>query len=784
LDGWLLDVYPDHESDRMVFWVLSDGGGAHGFRHVYWPTFYVAGGPEDLQKVSDMFSQLSSVRSVRTVVRLADITDRAPRELLEVEIGRYSEAMRLAGAIERMGGFHDLALFNVDLRLPSRFMAEHGVFPIARVRVDPSKGELEALDGRFDLDYPLPPLRKVHLDISVEASKGIPTLGDRLVSVTLTPCDGVDENGRPDGPGEAWTLDGPEETLLRDLMGAVKRLDPDVVFTPNGDSFAFPFLYHCAGRAGLGAAFTLGREPPHKDAGPERPAKRDKSYFSYGRVVYKPAAHLLRGRWHIDGSGFHMRQSGLSGLMDLSRISCVPVQELSRLSPGTAISTMQVLEALRSGRLVAWKKNIPELFKTARGLMAADRGGLVLEPRVGVHDCVAEVDFASLYPNIMVMHNISPETLLCDCCGPGTDGGAGAQDIVPEAGYHFCKRHEGLVPRVLRPVLARRFEYKRRAKQKDLPEKERAACKEMNDILKWLLVVCFGYTGYRNARFGRIECHEAITSYAREILTHAANVAESLGFRVLHGIVDSLWVQGRGDLDKLCEAISEAIGIAIVLEGSYRWIVFLPNKTNGAGALNRYYGCFDTGEVKVRGIELRRTDTPQYFRKVQEAMLKVLAEGEDAQGFLRKVPAAVDVLKGFAKDVLSGSIDPRELVFTHRVSQSLAEYRHLTDHVAALKQLDARGFSVQPGQNVRFVITNGASGDWRDKVAVAEFIDGGTAYDRGKYLEHLCRCGESMLLPFGYTLERLLDIVGGRGGGARTPSKAISRIGPFENNII
>ena len=26
------------------------------------------------------------------------------------------------------------------------------------------------------------------------------------------------------------------------------------------------------------------------------------------------------------------------------------------------------------------------------------------------------------------------------------------------------------------------------------------------NVLKWLLVTCFGYTGYRNARFGRIEC--------------------------------------------------------------------------------------------------------------------------------------------------------------------------------------------------------------------------------------------------------------------------------------
>ena len=37
-------------------------------------------------------------------------------------------------------------------------------------------------------------------------------------------------------------------------------------------------------------------------------------------------------------------------------------------------------------------------------------------PPVGVHTQVAEVDFASMYPTIMAIHNISPETVNCGCC--------------------------------------------------------------------------------------------------------------------------------------------------------------------------------------------------------------------------------------------------------------------------------------------------------------------------------------------------------------------------------
>jgi hypothetical protein len=65
-------------------------------------------------------------------------------------------------------------------------------------------------------------------------------------------------------------------------------------------------------------------------------------------------------------------------------------------------------------------------------------------------------------------------------------------------------------------------------------------------VLKWLLVCCFGYTGYKNARFGKIEAHEAINALAREKLLVAKEAAEQRGFRVLHALVDSIYVQKAG----------------------------------------------------------------------------------------------------------------------------------------------------------------------------------------------------------------------------------------------
>jgi DNA polymerase elongation subunit (family B) len=143
---------------------------------------------------------------------------------------------------------------------------------------------------------------------------------------------------------------------------------------------------------------------------------------------------------------FLLREGGLLGFIDLSRITGIPLQELSRLSPGSAVTALQVNHTLRDGVLVPWKRNIAEYWKTAEELLIADRGAPVIEPKVGLHENAFEIDFASLFPNIMVKHNISPETVLCSCC-------QGSQKQVPSTHYNICQQHIVLIPRVLKPLI-------------------------------------------------------------------------------------------------------------------------------------------------------------------------------------------------------------------------------------------------------------------------------------------------------------------------------------------
>ena len=79
-----------------------------------------------------------------------------------------------------------------------------------------------------------------------------------------------------------------------------------------------------------------------------------------------------------------------------------------------------------------------------------------------------------------------------------------------------------------------------------MPPDEAVQYKERQTALKWMLVTCFGYLGYKNARFGRIEAHEAVTAHGRDKLLTAKEISEAAGYTVLHGLTDCLWLQKVG----------------------------------------------------------------------------------------------------------------------------------------------------------------------------------------------------------------------------------------------
>lgn len=173
-----------------------------------------------------------------------------------------------------------------------------------------------------------------------------------------------------------------------------------------------------------------------------------------------------------------------------------------------------------------------------------------------------------------------------------------------------------LIPQTLSPLLEKRLELKKRLAVLPQYDPRRRRYKACSSSHKWLLVTCFGYLGYKNAHFGRIEAHEAVTAYGREALLRAKEAAEDQGFEVLHLYVDGVWVKKLGatratDFQPLLDEIARCTGLPIALEGIYRWIAFLPSRQDERIPVpNRYFGVFQDGSLKVRGLELRRRNTP------------------------------------------------------------------------------------------------------------------------------------------------------------------------------
>ncbi len=426
---------------------------------------------------------------------------------------------------------------------------------------------------------------------------------------------------------------------------------------------------------------------------------------------------------------------------------------MARTSTGTGITSMQLETAVRDGVLIPWRKREPEAFKSAEELLTIDKGGLVFLPPVGFYEEVAELDFASMYPAIMARFNLSPETVGCRCC---------PDSRVPETGYTVCRRRRGLVPRTLEPLLAKRAEYKRRLSAATDPA-ERERDDRRQNALKWLLVVSFGYLGYKNARFGRIEAHECVTALSREKLLQAKEIAERGGFQLMHAIVDSIWVKRAGaaeeDYRALADRISREVGLPINLEGIYRWIGFLPSRMRpDVSVPSRFVGLFGTGKLKIRGLEMRRSDSPPIVKAAQTRMIEILSRGRNLAEFEQRIPEAIAVLAEERQRLADGGVPFHELVIRRRLSQDPRRYEKATLSAVVAQELLARGIRLGPGESIEYIITHAADRDPAGRARAYATLSPDYSYDTEKYTELLLKSGESLLSLFGYDQKRLADL--------------------------
>lgn len=535
---------------------------------------------------------------------------------------------QLAEVLETQAQY-EVELFNVDVRRDQRFMAEHGLFPCGRTD-----------DNRFSPDI-LHDLDVIEIRVKGEAA----------LSSTIEEMDLVHE-------GRTEHLAGPEGNVLADLFGLVSSIDPDVILMLDADTW-MPKIRRRANHHRLAMSFSRNGKYRSMDG---------RSYWSYGKMEHKEPALIPDGRILIDtAKSFMFHEGGLEGVLVAARLSGISPNLASRFTPGTLISSYETYEAIRQGIAVPFRKSDGENIRKVSELQAADRGGMMFQPRAGVYENVEEIDFTSMYPSIIVKANLSPETL----------------------GH---PERKGFLPEVLAPLLTMRIETKQR-------KKTDPRIAGIDSILKWMLVTCFGYTGYKNAKFGRIEVHEGITKRSREILLQTKEIAEDLNFTVLHGIVDCLWVQGSS-VELLKARVEQKTGLLLEVE-HYDWIVYMAMK-DGFGAYNRYFGRLADGGVKVRGIAARRHDTPEYIRTMQQEMLTVMGRATS----VAELEATWDEVSGIYRDTVERlpSASSQEMVINRQISR--VNYSRRCIEGAAVEAYRQHGANVAPGMKIQYVVTD------------------------------------------------------------------------------
>jgi len=460
--GWILDLYP--KAGQMIVWLKMQDGTCARLVDKWTPKIHVGGDFGDLLNLACE----PYMKHCRFVEKFEKAGDQSRSRVLEVEVETEKEASSLADRIQRYGGYSKFRLYDIDVPFTQMYLYEKDLFPLAHVKAENGKDGIQWTvdDTREAVDYELPPLRKAKLQVKTAKSKRVRRFDDELDSVTLLHDD-----------GEIVIDFGDESYKLLKTVDGFQQLDPDIVITEGGDSFIFPYLAHRAQLNGILDRLILDRERTplrvHESQG--------HSYFSYGKILFRQTAVRLLGRIHIDeANAFFVNDCGLEGLFEVARTCVIPIQRTSRTTIGTSMTSLQLYHAVKQDVLIPWNKNDPEEFKDGNELVVADRGGFIFEPKVGIHDDVGELDFASLYPTIMRNHNLSGETVKCQCCPDSVDR-------VPELGFNICEKWVGIVPRSLDILLRKRALYKRYKKEaKDPPIRLRYDQRQA--ALKWILV--------------------------------------------------------------------------------------------------------------------------------------------------------------------------------------------------------------------------------------------------------------------------------------------------------
>ncbi len=788
MEGLLLDVdyVEDEEHPSMRIYLKAGGEKVVAVDRNFRQYFYVLA--EDPGRAAGVISKVEVSERGRTVrpaaVEVVKRT-RLGREVNAVKIvlQHPKHQALLRHAVRELPGVKEF--YEFDIPPARRYLIETGLVPLAGVRVEGMERECEGIKTIFLDKSPEPrewsgdDLRIMSFDIEVHNPSGTPRPDrDPVIMISMVDTEGLRKVLTwkvPEMKPDYVEVVEDEREMFRRFVETVRERDIDVLLGYNTDLFDFPYMKERAKR--LKTKLALGRDGSEVYMRKRRFATatrirgrvhvdvyamvnflatigairlihytledvykhvlgKEKPDFEVGEIARawdtggEKLERLLEYSLSDARATLELGLELLPVFYELSRLVGQTLFDVSRMTPGQLVEWLLIREAFRLKELVPPRPLEEEYGERMEDTYA---GGYVMEPKKGLHENLVAFDFRSLYPSIIVSHNVDPSMFNCNCCAPDET------TAVPDLGYHFCKRRRGFIPLILERLINARAEIKKELKRHRPGTAEYRSLDARQMALKIISNSFYGMLGYARARWYFKECAESVTSWGRHYIHQTITSATREGFEVVYADTDGLYCKlngrSRRDAFKFLEKMNRRLpGIMeLELEGFYPRGVFITKK--------RYALIDESGRLIVKGLEFVRRDWAAIAKRTQEAVLDAILRDGSPQ-------KAAEIVRKMAKDLFEGRVRFEDLIIYTQLKMPIESYRSIGPHVAAAKKLRAKGYAVEPGMVVAYVEAKGPGSISDRATPVEDFKE--MEYDANYYVEH-------QVLP---AVMRIMEVLG------------------------
>ncbi len=585
------------------------------------------------------------------------------------------------------------------------------------------------------LNQPIPKIKRISLDIEVEseigripdpkiAEKRITAVGfegsDGLKQVFVLRKSGIEEGVNELLPGVKIVFyeETKEKEMILDTFELMKKYP--LLITYNGDGFDLPYLYNRANRLGIdrqknplymmrdSATLTDG---VHLDLYRTMSNRAFQIYAfgqKYSDFSLNSVSKGLLGEEKIDYGvelndltlyqtanycqndarlTYNLTAFNNDLLMNLliviSRIARMPIDDISRMGVSQWIRSLLYYEHRQNGILIPRRQELDnKSSNVSNEAVIKDkkfRGGLVVEPEEGIHFDVTVMDFASLYPSIIKVKNLSYETVRCshDACKKNT---------IPQTNHWVCTKKNGLTSVLIGSLRDLRVNYyKNMAKKDTLTVEEKQLFTVVSQALKVILNASYGVMGAEIFPLYFLPAAEATTATGRHIILDTIDKCKESGIGVLYGDTDSLFVKKPTpkQIENIITKAKIDHNVELEIEKEYRYVVLSGRKKN-------YLGVTKNGKVDVKGLTGKKSHTPPFIKTLFYELLDVLSEIKTVEEFKRAKNKISDKISECARKVQAKEIPLQDLAFNVMISKAPRDYtKTIPQHIRAAKQLES-----------------------------------------------------------------------------------------------